>query len=124
MNYLKIMEKHLVNSKYAIGKLYCQEREEVFRYYFYNKKVVPPFIVFESIFQTAAAVIRFKYPNRKQIVIASVRNFHFDEVILPNQEIIICTELKAEQTNAFYFVVSLSVQDKSILSNGALILHS
>lgn len=125
MNYMSMVSFVKLDSQYAIGKLCCQKREEFFREYFSKIKIVPIFMILESVFQTAGRIAREGKINISGGVIASFRSYDFSRPIFANEDFYIHVELKSENQTGLCFETSIgaSLEDmNSIMNKGVLII--
>lgn len=125
MNYMSMVPFVKVDSRVAISRLLCQKREEFFRHYFKKAKIVPVFVILESIFQTAGRIAREGKINISGGVIASFRGYDFSRPIFANEDCYIHAELKFENETGLCFETSigLSQVDKdSVMKSGMLII--
>lgn len=122
MNYMKMVSFVVVKSDYTISETAFYEREEFFRDSFPNKKIVPTFVIMESIFQTAGRMVRAYTNSEYGGIIASFSNFNFTRPILANETIRISSHLKSSNEKSCFVLISLTVENEPILQNGKLML--
>lgn len=119
---MKMVNFILVEGDYALSEAIFSEREEFFRNSFPNKKIVPSFVIIESIFQTAGRMIRAHTSDAYGGIIASFSNFNFTRPILANEAVRISSYLKSSNEKSCLVFISLTVENEVIFENGKLML--
>lgn len=119
---MKMVEFLKITPDYVTSYVRFSKREEFFRNYFEKIKIVPSYVIMESIFQTAGRLIRCRTNDQYGGIIASFSKFNFERPILPNEDVIIHTEFVSEINMTCMTGVSVEADSKKILNRGKLML--
>jgi 3-hydroxymyristoyl/3-hydroxydecanoyl-(acyl carrier protein) dehydratase len=122
LNYMKMVRFIEVSGDYVLSETQFSEREEFFRHNYPRKKIVPPFVIIESIFQTAGRMVRAYTNDKFGGIIASFSNFNFIRPIFANETVRISSRFKSGHEKSCMVLINLVVEDQVILENGKLML--